>query len=194
MKHFQLVSDYACPWCYLVNHYLLELKGQGIHYDIKPVTFQLVPDAPQEGGSLLAIYPKEHILGTYRRLAEKAEKYGITFDEDAKLYNTGLAHRIAAYMAEKGKLLEFSHEVYKGYFETAKNIAVRVVLTEMIRQVGEDPNEAFAYGDSQEAMKRQKEDLQLVRRYAVRSVPTIITENGELLQGIDGAQDIQDRL
>ncbi len=183
----QIVSDYACPWCYLG---WLRAKKLADEVDIQLIPFQLDPSVPAEGkdvGRELRARGLDLDAAQARLQAMFAEE-GVTYPTHDELrgWNTGPAHLLAGILIESGAGLDVHTRLFEAYhlqraelssLDTLADIAAEWGATrEQVEQIVADP-------DGGQRLQQLQDQL---HRMGVRSVPTFI-RNG---QGMQGAQPL----
>lgn len=82
---------------------------------------------------------KKYGKGAGTRMASSLEKAGqstgINFNNDRRVHNTILSHRLVRLADEQGKGGEMIDQIFHGYFEQGRNIADSTVLLDMAEKV-----------------------------------------------------------
>ena len=189
-----IVSDVACPWCYVGKKRLEKAikKWDGIPVEIEWHPFQLDPNIPKEGldrdtyltnkfGSL------EGPLEITKRLEESGREEGITFNfgQEWLAVNTLELHQLLHVAGEEGFKDNLKERFMKAYFDENLHLNTIEVLssimaeydwsTEKTKQVLDDDSIAYAV----------KQEIAHYQQRGVNSVPFFIIND---TYGISGAQ------
>jgi len=168
------------------------IKRPNFNYKITWKAYFLNPNAP-EG---IPIY--EYLEKVYGRRFDPNKKspidtagdsVGIKFNPDRRTLNTLTSHRLVDYAAKFGKQNEMINEIFRIYFEEAKNINNIDVLVEAADKVGVP--KAREYLQTDEGAKEIKEQDNYAKyELAVEGVPFFIIgkEGKEEKLAFSGAQ------
>ena len=181
----QIVSDYACPWCYLG---WLRAKRLADEVDIHLVPFQLDPSVPATGkdvGAELRARGLDLDAAQARLQAMFAEE-GVTYPTRGELkgWNTGPAHLLAGVLIEAGAGLDLHTRLFEAYHIDRAELSSVDVLTRIGSEYGatrEQVEQIVADPSGQARLQQLQGQL---HRMGVRSVPTFIRGGS----GIQGAQ------
>jgi len=194
-----IISDVVCPWC-VVGYKRLEqaMKELGVEdkFEIEWNPFELNPNMPAEGEDII-----EHMGRKYNMSVEQAkatqegskktfEEVGFPFDfyEGKRIVNTKDAHILLDYAKEQGKQTELKLALFKANFGERKNVSDREELKLIVKSVGLDEEIAMARLDDSNAIKSVEEKEDYWKRRGVSSVPTIVF-NGE--NAMNGAYPVE---
>jgi len=174
----EVVSDVVCPWCYIGKRRLekaLALLGDEAQVSVRYLPFQLNPEMPQ-GGLPRAEYRKAKFGSVERgqqldaRVAAEGQGEGIefAFERMARTPNTIAAHRLIDLAQRQGVGQTVVDELFRAYFEQAKDVGDAKVLEEIAKRSGVSgwPQEA----DAKEVAALEEE----MRRLGISAVPTFI--------------------
>lgn len=189
-----IVSDVACPWCYVGKKRLEKAIKQwdGIPIEIEWHPFQLDPNIPKEGldrdtyltnkfGSL------EGPLEMTKRLEESGREEGINFNfgQEWLAVNTLELHQLLHVAGEEGFKDNLKERFMKAYFDENLHLNTIEVLssimaeydwsTEKTKQILDDDSIAYAV----------KQEIAHYQQRGVNSVPFFIIND---TYGISGAQ------
>ncbi|MBV1884150.1 MAG: DsbA family oxidoreductase [Pseudomonadales bacterium] len=186
-----IVSDVACPWCYVGKKNLEAAMAQrpDIEFEIQWFPYQLHPEAPSEGydyqRTLEKKYGKERIAMMYQSFAEAGKKAGVDFhlDRIERGANTFLAHRLLEFAWSKGKQNELAEALFDAYFCQGLFVGDPKVLTEVAVTVGLDEQEVSDYLKSDEGVASVKEKVDAARSDGVSGVPSFSFNNMFAVQG-----------
>lgn len=196
--NIEVVSDYACPWCYIGKrrlHKALE-KVQDIETSVTWRPFQLNPDMPREGKNRPAYYRNkfgdegyESLLG---QLQNVGSEEGIVFDggADATAPNTLSAH-VLTHWATNDNAIDSDALVEKLFYAhhtSLENIGDLKVLVRIADEVGMDGDRILSRltaGEDENTVTAQ------IHEYAARGVsgvPFFVINDS---QGVSGAQSAE---
>lgn len=192
MIKLDIISDVACPWCYVGKGYLdRALEQRADHpFQVEWHPFQLNPDMPPEGMDRNAYMAakfgsRENILLIHAPLLAQADKAGITFDLPAikRAPNTLDAHRLIHWAGLEGRQTPVVSALFRAYWRDGRDIGDKVVLTDIAGEAGLDRGMMLRLlegdGDRAELAARMHHS----RSRGVQSVPTFILANQHALQG-----------
>ncbi len=192
MVKLDIVSDIACPWCYVGKGYLdRALEQRADHpFQVEWHPFQLNPDMPSEGMDRTAYMAakfgsRENIVRIHEPLLAHAGKAGITFDLPAirRAPNTLDAHRLIHWAGLEGRQTPVVSALFRAYWRDGRDIGDRVVLADIAGEAGLDRAMMLRLlaGDGDRADLAARMDHS--RSRGVQSVPTFILANQHALQG-----------
>jgi len=201
-----VVSDVACPWCYVGKNRLVtaaERIGDDIPLQIRWHPFQLDPTLPKAGkdrreymvekfGSL------ERIETVHATLAGLGEEIGIAFDFDAMKVsaNTIDAHRLIRWAGSQGPdmQLRMVSALFRAFWEEGKNIGDDAVLLEIATEVGLDPEIVgqLLSGDADRAEVRR--DVENAQRMGITGVPCFILGGKYAVMGAQSVEALEDAI
>lgn len=192
MIKLDIISDVACPWCYVGKGYLdRALESRADHpFQVEWHPFQLNPDMPAEGMDRNAYMAakfgsRENILRIHEPLLAHADKAGITFDLPAikRAPNTLDAHRLIHWAGLEGRQTPMVSALFRAYWSDGRDIGDRIVLADIADEAGLDRAMMLRLlegdGDRAELAARMHHS----RGHGVQSVPTFILANQHALQG-----------
>lgn len=178
MTNIKIVSDFACPFCYIGFSIAEKLLKENPDIAIEWIPYELDPDLPIEGGDLRDTIPQERIDMSYRRIERLGSEYNLVYNNKTKKFNTHRLHKAALYARDEGKYYEFSKEAFKAIFEYGKNVGKPEVLDEIGLKAGINIAEMNRRINEGYYDKEMNEAKNLWSLYEVESVPTfIVNEN-----------------
>ncbi len=134
----KMYSDYICPFCYLGEAIIEKLKSR-FEIEMEHIGIEIHPETPEEGVDLRGrIYGIEEM---YENLRCRGKEYGLNFSDAKLLSNSKKALIVGEYARTVGKNQEFTHEIFKAYFERCLDIGKEAVISEIAQKVGLDKNE-----------------------------------------------------
>ena len=186
-----IVSDVACPWCYVGKKNLEAAMVQrpDIQFEVQWFPYQLHPEAPAEGynyqDTIERKYGKERIAVMFEHFKEAGKAAGIDFrlDRIERGANTLQAHRLLEFAWEKGVQNELSEALFRAYFCDGRFVGDPAVLTEIAGEVGMDQQEVGDYLDSEKGIVHVKEQIELARENGVTGVPSFSFNDMFAVQG-----------
>ena len=178
-------SDYVCPWCYVGQAVIEELRSER-PVEVRWKPFFLRPDTPPEGMTL----PQEiqARIALHNPLPARAKAAGLPFIQNMYMPNTQRAHEATEFALDKGHGEEFHRAVFHQYFGLGKDIGQWAVLKAVAAEVGLDPDEMERSVESGAFRSRFEESLREAHEIGVTGVPTYVLDDKI---GIVGAQGIE---
>ncbi|ABZ92819.1 Dithiol-disulfide isomerase involved in polyketide biosynthesis [Leptospira biflexa serovar Patoc strain 'Patoc 1 (Ames)'] len=191
-----IVSDVACPWCYVGKKKLekaLSIVGNTINPEVRWRPFQLSPEIPEEGidyklhltqkfGSL------DRLDGAWKRLSEIGKDVGINFQFQniPKATNTLALHALVAALPSLEEQQKLVERFFAANFEEALDLTDKEVVWKVTEPVYKDRNKFDAiYSDSNLKQEIQQE-IQYYHQNGISGVPYFII-GGKY--AVSGAQD-----
>ena len=182
--HVDVFIDYVCPYCYLVEIALDELKrDRDVHVTIRP--FELrpspVPTLRPEDDYLprvwtQSVYPMARRLGIPMTLPSVSPQ--------PRTQKAFLALQLAQ---EQGKADEYSEAMFKAFFQDDRDIGDEDVIVDIAETLGMDAASVRKAMSSPERLRQHRVDLaHATKTVGVTVVPGIVI-NGTLLQGVPSA-------
>jgi len=156
--------------------------------DLEWKAYELRPGLPPEG---IPRTPKVgEMNGFLPYLSERADELGLKLKRSPIVPCSRPALEIAEYAKEQGKFDQFHLAVFKAYWEEAKNIGLRSVIREIVRECGLDADEVercLDEGRYTQAIKTQSEEA---KRSGINGIPAYIV-GGFLIEGVQPYQFFQ---
>ncbi|MFM2354528.1 MAG: hypothetical protein RLZZ528_264 [Pseudomonadota bacterium] len=192
MIKLDIISDVACPWCYVGKAYLDRALDQRPDHPfaVEWHPYQLNPELPA-GGVDRAAYleakfgSRENIIRVHEPLLKHAEAAGVSFDLPAirRSPNTLNAHRVIHWAGLEGRQTLMVSRIMRAYWAEGRDIGNGATLAELATEVGLDrtgierllvTNADTAEIQSREAHSRQR---------GVNAVPTFVIAGKYVVQG-----------
>ena len=178
--NIEMVSDFACPWCFIGLRRLKEAMGQRPDLDTVLIwrPFQLNPDMPSTGQNRREYYRNkfgdEGAASLRQTLQNAGAQEGIVFcdEPDAMAPNTLLAH-VLMFWATEDKDIDtdaLAEKLFHCHHVACKNIGDQEVLVQIAGEVGMDKicvMSKLAAGDDIDKLKDQ------VHQSAARGVSSV---------------------
>ena len=192
MIKLDIISDIACPWCYVGKSYLdraLEARPEHpFHIEWHP--YQLDPDLPSEGMDRRAYMEakfgsRENIVRVHEPLLAHAERAGAVFDLPAirRAPNTLDAHRLVHWAGLEGRQTPMVAALFRAYWREGRDIGDPATLAAIAGEAGLDSavTARLLATDADRAEIRTRIEHSQAR--GVQSVPTFIVAGRHATQG-----------
>ena len=187
-----IVSDVACPWCYVGKRQfekaLENMKDLDLEVNWKP--FQLNPTIPEGGLDRDSYYrnkfgSQEKVDKMMTRLIEFGKKVDIDFKKRDRIPNTRRMHSLLHAAREKGFSNELKEAFFEAYFEKNRNLADDEVVIDIAEQFGWSREEILKIMEDEEIAYEINKEIRDVQNRGVSGVPFFIINNQ---YGVSGAQ------
>jgi predicted DsbA family dithiol-disulfide isomerase len=194
-----VVSDVACPWCYLGKRRLeraLDLVPD-LAVAVRWRPYRLDPTIPPEGidrkeyitakfGSLEAIEPAHERLAAYGR----NEGIDYHFERITRSANTIDAHRLIRWAGEAGLDDTIVERLFAAYFSEGLDIGDRQVLAAIAGEAGLDAKTIAVRLASDEDRDAVTAEIDEAYRIGVTGVPCFIFDQKYAVMGAQAAETI----
>lgn len=189
-----VVSDIACPWCYVgkrrLEAALEQWKGSAV--EVKWHPFQLDPNMSKEGINR-DIYLKnkfgsiEKIQSSLDNLINAGKEEGIDFDfgENWLAVNTLHLHQLLEVAGQGGFKAELKERFLKGYFVNTEHLNDMELLYSILAEFGWSKEKVDAIVADETIAQKVKNEIKQYQEMGVTGVPFFIINNK---YGISGAQ------
>ena len=192
MIRLDIISDVACPWCYVGKAYLdRALESRPDHpFLIEWHPFQLNPDMPKDGMDRRAYLEakfggKEGAVRAYAPLVGHAEAAGIELNLDriTRQPNTLDAHRLIHWAGLEGRQTAMVSALFRAIWRDGRDVGDPETLLDIAGEVGLDRQmmERLLGSDS-DAEDISARDAH-ARERGVTGVPTFVIANQHVVQG-----------
>jgi predicted DsbA family dithiol-disulfide isomerase len=194
-----VVSDVACPWCYLGKRRLERAMSLAPDVDVgvrwRP--YRLDPTIPPEG-----ISRNDYIVGKFgsleavRAAHERLEEYGraegidYRFDLIARSADTTNAHRLIKWAHAEGKEDAVVERLFAAYFSEGKDIGDTSVLAAVAADAGLDAVSIEARLATDEDRGAVAAEIEEAYRIGVTGVPSFIIGRRYAVVGAHPAETI----
>lgn len=176
--------DYVCPFCFLVEGAVEELKRErDVEVRIRP--FELRPDP------VPTLRPEDEYLPRVWKSSvyPMAERLGvdITLPSISPQPRTEKAFMVLQLAQEQGKAEEYTEAMFKAFFQDDRDIGLDEVIIDVALSVGLDRAQVEEALHSEERRDRQRADQDYaVNTVGIEAVPGIVVE-GQVLRGVPSA-------
>ena len=192
-----VISDVACPWCYVGKRRLEEAVKQwkGIPVEVKWHPYQLDPTMREEGmdrdtyltnkfGSI------DRVQDMTDRLTETGKTVGIEFDfgDNWLAVNTMKMHQLLNIAYEEGFGIEMKERFLVAYFEETQHLNKPEVLYAIAKEFGWNQEKVDSIINDKEIEKAVINEIAHYHQRGVSGVPFFVI-NDEF--GISGAQPVE---
>lgn len=187
-----IVSDIACPWCFVgkkhIEKAIEQLDGYDIEVNWRP--FQLDPGIPETGIDRASYFKAKfghdgRSGGMLDHLEAKGEAVGIKFNWMEKIPNTLRLHNLLHEASKEGFANELKEAFFKAYFEDVIDLTDENEILKITEKFGWDAAKSRQIMYDDEITKAVKQSIHEVQHRGVSGVPFFILNNQ---YGISGAQ------
>nr|WP_301920589.1 DsbA family oxidoreductase [uncultured Defluviimonas sp.] len=197
MIKLDIISDVACPWCYVGKAYLdraLE-TNPGHPFEIEWHPFQLNPDMPKSGMDRRSYLEakfggQEGAVKVHLPLIEHAKKAGVELNLEriGRTPNTLDAHRLIHWAGLEGRQTPMVSALFRAYWCDGRDIGDAATLAEIAGEVGLDRamTERLLQGDADADDIRARDAYS--RQRGVNAVPTYIINHVHVIKGAQPAE------
>ena len=172
MAQIKIYSDYVCPYCYLGEQILEEVKKENpeLNIEVEWMPFELRPYPTP------TLRPEDEYLPRVWRQSvyPMAAQLGV----DIKLPNispqpyTHLAFEGFQYAKEKGKGEAYTNRMFEAFFKENKDIGDIEVLTDLAAEIGLEKDEYRQALESRKYKEEHKEAREQAYQIGISAVPT----------------------
>lgn len=181
--------DYVCPYCYLVEGALDELKrDRDVEITIRPYELRPapVPTLRPEDDYLPRVW-NQSVYPMARRLGVPMVLPSISPQP-----RTDKAFLVLQLAQEQGKAEEFSEAIFKAFFQEDRDIGTDEVILDTAVSVGLDEGDVrAALNDNDRRQQHRIDQDYAVNTIGVTSVPGILID-GHLLSGVPSATRLKE--
>lgn len=197
----EVYADIACPWCRLRTHQFhraAAAAGAERHVELVHLPYQLDPNGSEEPRPLMEtmteMFGRDQAGMMAAEMTRLGASEGVEYRFDRALaVNTLAAHRLLWFALRRhgaGLQAALATALYEAHFRDGGNVADHTELTDLAERVGLDGGRVKGFLASEEGVAEVREQVATARRGGITSVPTFVSENGELR----GAEAILDDL
>jgi predicted DsbA family dithiol-disulfide isomerase len=181
MTRLEIISDVACPWCYIGKAHLdRALAAAGNPFAVRWRPFRLEPDMPEQGMDHRAYYAakfgEDRAQAIRERVTEAGAAAGLTirFERIGRAINTLDAHRVMRWAEPEGAQHGLAGVLFRRYFEDGWDLSDHGRLAEAAAEAGmnRDVVTRLLAGDADRASVR--DEARAAGDMGVTGVPTFI--------------------
>ncbi|WP_347309778.1 DsbA family oxidoreductase [Defluviimonas sp. SAOS-178_SWC] len=192
MIRLDIISDVACPWCYVGKAYLdRALEAHPDHpFSIEWHPFQLNPDMPEVGMDRRAYMEakfggRDGAVRAYAPLVEHAEAAGVelNFDRIARQPNTLDAHRLIHWAGLEGRQTPMVSALFRALWRDGRDLGDPEVLADLAGEVGLDRAMMRRLLDGDGDLEEIRARDTHARTRGVNGVPCFVIANRHVVQG-----------
>ena len=190
----EMIHDIICSWCPIgYNNFksaLVEYESE-LNVDFRFLPYELNPEMPKEGECIedhlkrRNNWNRQQFLRYREDLLETANRAGLDYDFSKRTHywNTAKAHTLM-YLAEKEGMQEAMNEaLITQYFGNGVDVNDPSILVEVASSLGLDPVTVKESLSSKVTTAEMVEKYARTRSFSVRSVPTFVVNDDEILRG-----------
>lgn len=175
-----IVSDVACPWCYIGKKNLEAAMAQrpDIKFEVQWFPYQLHPEVPAAGynyhETIARKYGAERITAMFEHITQVGKASGIDFhfEKLERGANTLQAHRLLDFAWPQGLQNALAEALFDAYFCKGVFVGDNNALTDIAVSVGMDRQQVSTFLANDTATARVKEQIEFARRNGVMGVPS----------------------
>jgi predicted DsbA family dithiol-disulfide isomerase len=193
--NLEIVSDFACPWCFIGKRRLEKAIAlrPGLDISVNWLPFQLNPGMPREGRNRLDYYNDkfgpEGVTSFRKTLNEAGSGEGINFcyESDAMAPNTLSAHTLMLWATRDGSIdcEALAEKLFEAHLVACENIGDHDVLLRIAGELGMDQDSVRTRLTSGEDEEQVKQQISQATALGIQGVPFFIINRQ---YGISGAQ------
>ena len=190
-----IVSDVACPWCYVGKQRLEKALSfvPEIDADVTWQPFQLDPSVPIEGRELKPYYAvkfgsKEKVQEIFEHMENIGNSVGIAFDFNKmeRTMNTLPLHMLMWEAEKEGFKSQLKERFFKAYFEEAIDLSKTENLINILSEFDWNSERVLEVLSNSDILEEVKNKIAYFQARGVRAVPFFIFNDK---YGISGAQE-----
>ena len=195
----EMIHDIICSWCPIgyrnIKSALAEFESQ-LDVEFRFLPYELNPEMPADGERIDVHLKRrndwndEQFLRYREELVETARQAGLNYDfgKRTHYWNTALAHKLL-HLAEKfGKQQELNEELITQYFTNGIDVSDTNSLVKVAGAVGIDRQSVMDAVSSPKVAEEMAAKHVRVKGFTVRSVPTFVINNQEVLRGSNSVE------
>ncbi|MEQ9360441.1 MAG: DsbA family oxidoreductase [Rhodospirillales bacterium] len=189
----EVFSDYVCPWCYLGDNRVKQLKDS-YEVTIKLVHFPLHPETPAEGRTLQDMFGTgpEEIAQKNARMQGLMQAEGLPFNDRSHTYNSRLAQEVGKWAETQDGGDAIHDKFFAAYFVDRRNIGDVEVILDVVKSAGMNVDEARKVIEDRTFKDAVDADWAKSHQYGVTGVPSFVVAGPDgQLHGLVGAQPLE---
>lgn len=195
LLQIQVVSDVACPWCYIgkkrLERAIAQTKDE-VDVEVVYKPFQLDPSIPIEGKAWKAYFEDkfgsiDRIDAIFNRVEAAGASAGIKFNFKAipQIPNTLPLHVILEQAFKEGIQNQVANTLFDAYMVQPQDLTRLEVLQELMKGYGWPAEKTTALLSDPEKKLAVKKQIEQAQELGISGVPFFIINNQ---YGISGAQ------
>jgi predicted DsbA family dithiol-disulfide isomerase len=193
------IHDVVCSWCPIGYSYIkaaLKQLDNQIEVEFKFLPYELNPEMPKEGETIQDHLKRrnnwntEQLLSYQENLVETAMQAGLTYDFSKRTHywNTAKAHILIHFAEKFDKQEQVNRVLIQQYFTEGLNVDDAESLANIASSVGLNRDDVIAALRSPEIAAEMAEKQARVHSFHVRSVPTFIINDIEVVPGANSVE------
>ncbi len=191
-----IVSDVACPWCYVGKKHLEAAMQTSTDFDFEVHwhPFMLDPNIPAEGRAFDAHFSKkfgsmEQFQKISERVIQAGENAGINFrfDQIPMVPNTLALHKILHIASVEGIANAVKGRFLNAYFENPIDLTNDQNICEIMSEFGWSSHKTLVILNDAEITQKVLTEIENYKQMGVNAVPFFIINH---TYGMSGAQPI----
>ncbi len=197
MIQIDIVSDVACPWCYIgkkhIEKAIQQIDNQPIKINWHP--FQLDPTIPLEGLDRKEYFERkfgsdERTQQIYEHVTNVGRKAGIdfNFNQIPKAINTFALHKLLYVAGKEGIQNELEERFFKAMFSEGIDLSDTQSLQNIMAEFGWEAEKVNEILQNDEIGYWVKQEIGYYQNMGVSGVPFFILNNK---YGMSGAQPVE---
>jgi predicted DsbA family dithiol-disulfide isomerase len=194
MIQIDVVSDVACPWCYIGMKRLEKALASipEIETEISWQPFELDPNIPTEGRLTKPYFEakfgsEEKVQEIFEHMKNVGESEGIAFNFQKmnKTMNSLALHVLMHKAEEEGFKTELKHRFFKAYFEEVIDLSEPQNLLKIMAEYGWSETNVLDILNDKKLQIAVKDKIKFYQSKGVSAVPFFIFNDK---YGVSGAQ------
>lgn len=208
MKHIQIWSDFACPFCWIGEKRLQDaIKELGVENEVKITyrAFELNPNAPIKSSG----NTKQHLAEKYGISEDEAQKRILAIEKmgkdvnltlkfaNVKHTNTFDAHRLMKFAEtnyEDSVVEALNYSLFYAYFTKNESLSDRKLLLSLAEDAGMDATQSNEVLNSDLYARDVRFDEQEASERGVRGVPYMVFDGEFAVPGAVSTEDFKTAL
>ncbi|KAG0344434.1 hypothetical protein BG004_004491 [Podila humilis] len=199
-----IVSDVACPWCYIgkkrLEKAITSFKASSpdhkdVNFEVNWHPYQLDPAASKTPIPKMTMYARK--FGQERapllrdRMIEVGKEEGIPFSYNGGVCNTLDSHRLIAFAKRYGKQDEMVNRLFVDYFEQDKCGEIPTLI-DSAEAIGLDRTKVEQFLASEEGTSEILKEIQNAKSQNVQGVPNFTIQDRYVLSGAQDPSTFED--
>jgi predicted DsbA family dithiol-disulfide isomerase len=190
-----IVSDVACPWCYIGKNRLenaINKTGDEFDFEVNFKPFQLDPTIPKEGLDRKTYFANkfgsdERVEEIYHRVESAGHSVGVDFKfrEIPKAINTLPLHILLKSAEKEGFQQELAKAFFEAYMVKPQDLSNPLTIVNILKTFGWEENKTLELMNNEALAYEIKNEIAHYQQLGVSGVPFFIINNK---YGISGAQ------